>query len=209
VEQFALPELSAPIIEQALAGLRGPIMQVPPMYSALKKDGRPLYELAREGIEIERPARPVTIYELSLVDFSFDTISLTVKCSKGTYIRTLAEDIGRALGSGAYVKLLHRTQTGHFELDESLTIEYLESLNDAQRDELLLPVYQSIHDFPRLELQPGEELYFCRGQSIMVADEDGASLPTGELLVFSQQRFLGLGVINDQRQLQPKRVVNL
>lgn len=209
LEQFALPLLSAARIEQALAGLRGPIMQVPPMFSALKKDGRPLYELAREGIEIERPARPVTIYQLTLDGFSTDTISLTVRCSKGTYIRTLAEDIGRALGSGAYVKTLHRTQTGHFELDDGMTIDYLESLTELQRDQLLLPVYESIREFPRLHLQPGEEVYFCRGQSIMVSGDDGTSLPAGELLVFSEQRFLGLGVMNDQRQLQPKRVVNV
>lgn len=204
VEQFAVPVLSDELIEQALSGLRGPILQVPPMYSALKKDGRPLYELARAGIEIERPARPVTIYQLELLGFTADSMSLQVRCSKGTYIRTLAEDIGKALGSGAYVTALHRTQTGHFELNEGMTIEYLESLTEQQRDGLLLPVYESIRDFPRVQLDHGEDFYFCRGQAVMID-----SMPAGEALVFAHERFLGLGIINDERQLQPKRVVNL
>ena len=204
LEQFTIPELSEDIIEQALAGLRGDIMQVPPMFSALKKDGRPLYELARAGIEIERPARPVTIHQLSLDSFNDDTISLIVRCSKGTYIRTLAEDIGKALGSGAYVKSLHRTQTGHFNLDEGMTIEYLESLTEDQRDALLLPVYESIQHFPRVQLDHGEDFYFCRGQSVMVGNE-----PMGESLVFAHDRFLGVGNVTDERQVQPKRLVNM
>ncbi|XID74664.1 tRNA pseudouridine(55) synthase TruB [Alkanindiges sp. WGS2144] len=204
VERFAIPELSEANIEQALAGLRGDIMQVPPMYSALKKDGRPLYELAREGIEIERPPRPVTIHELTLEGFTKDTLNLSVHCSKGTYIRTLAEDIGKALGTGAYVKILHRTQTGHFQLDEGMTIEYLESLSEPERDALLLPVYESIRDFPRVQLDHGEDFYFCRGQSVMIE-----TVPVGEVLVFAHERFLGLGYVNDERQVQPKRLVNL
>ncbi len=204
LEEFAIPALSNEIIEQALAGLRGDIMQVPPMFSALKKDGRPLYELARAGIEIDRPARPVTIYQLELLSFTQDTVDLKVSCSKGTYIRTLAEDIGKALGTGAYVKSLHRTQTGHFALDESITIEYLESLSEQQRDGLLLPVYESIKHFPRVQLDDGEDFYFCRGQSVMVGAE-----PVGESLVFAHERFLGVGYVNDERQVQPKRLVNL
>lgn len=202
--EFAVPALSPEIIEKAVAGLRGDIMQVPPMFSALKKDGRPLYELARAGIEIDRPARPVTIHELELLSFTQDTIDLKVSCSKGTYIRTLAEDIGTALGSGAYVKSLHRTQTGHFVLDESITIEYLESLSEQERDALLLPVFESIKHFPRVQLDDGEDFYFCRGQSVMVGNE-----PVGESLVFAHERFLGVGNVTDERQVQPKRLVNL
>ena len=204
VEEFDIPILTEEIIEQALVGLRGPILQVPPMFSALKKDGRPLYELARAGIEIERPARPVTIHELDLVAFTADTISLNVSCSKGTYIRTLAEDIAKALGTGAYVKTLHRTQTGHFTLNEGMTIEYLESLTEEQRDALLLPVFESIKHFPRVQLDHGEDFYFCRGQSVMVGNE-----PMGESLVFAHDRFLGLGNVTDERQVQPKRLVNM
>ena len=204
LQQFAIPELDESKILAVLDQFKGNILQVPPMYSALKKDGRPLYELAREGIEIERPARPVTIYSLELNGFTADTISLTVRCSKGTYIRTLGEDIGKALGSGAYVISLHRTQTGHFSLDEGMTIEYLESLTEAERDALLLPVYESVKDFPRVNLEHGEDVYFCRGQAVMIS-----GLPQGETLVFADERFLGLGMVTDEQQLQPKRVVNL
>jgi tRNA pseudouridine55 synthase len=204
VQEFDIPELSQDSINAVLLQFTGPIMQVPPMYSALKKDGRPLYELAREGIEIERPARPVTIHSLVLDGFTADTITLTVSCSKGTYIRTLAEDISAALGSGGYVKMLHRTQTGHFQIDEGMTIEYLESLTEQERDALLLPVYESIRDFPRVQLDHGEDFYFCRGQSVMIGDE-----PHGESLVFAKERFLGLGLVDDERQVHPKRLVNM
>lgn len=134
-------------IEQVLEQFRGDIKQVPPMYSALKREGRPLYELARKGIEIEREARPVTIFELRLVSFTEDSLTLDVTCSKGTYIRVLGEDIGEALGCGGHLTKLHRVQTGHFEIDPNYTIEYLESLSLEQRDALLLPVYAPVEHF--------------------------------------------------------------
>lgn len=204
IQQFAIPQLTLEKIQAVLEQFKGDILQIPPMYSALKKDGRPLYELARAGIEVERPARPVSIHQLTLNGFTADTISLTVACSKGTYIRTLAEDIAKILGTGGYVKTLHRTQTGHFHLDAGITIDYLESLTEQQRDQLLLPVYESIKDFPQVQLEHGEDIYFCRGQAVMIS-----GLSPGETLVFSDQRFLGLGMVTDEQQLQPKRVVNL
>ena len=126
--QREVPALTAERIEAVLQQFRGDIQQVPPMYSALKRDGRPLYELARQGIEIERQARPVSIYQLTLLDFTQDRLVLEVTCSKGTYIRVLGEDIGEALGCGGHLIHLHRTQTGHFELIPSYTLEYLETL---------------------------------------------------------------------------------
>jgi len=150
VQEFVIPPLNEALIESVLAQFRGPIMQVPPMYSALKKDGRPLYELARQGIEIDRPARPVTIFNLELNAFDATTLTLTVKCSKGTYIRTLAEDIGAALGCGGHVAKLHRIQTASFVLDERNTIEYLESLDEPARDALLLPTYAAVEYLPRI-----------------------------------------------------------
>jgi tRNA pseudouridine55 synthase len=201
VTEHVIPSLDAERIEAVLATLRGPIMQVPPMYSALKKDGRPLYELARQGIEIERPARPVTIHRLILLAFDDQTLTLEVTCSKGTYIRTLAEDIGAGLGCGGYVETLHRTQTGPFVLDESMTIEYLETLDDAARDALLLPTWAPVADMPRVQLDDGEDFYFCRGQSVMVGE------PMGEYLVFTHDKLLGIGHVDDERQLHPKRVM--
>ena len=202
VTEHAIPPLDAERIEAVLATLRGPIMQVPPMYSALKKDGRPLYELARQGIEIERPARPVTIHRLSLLAFDDQTLTLEVTCSKGTYIRTLAEDIGAGLGCGGYVETLHRTQTGPFVLDESMTIDYLETLDDTTRDALLLPTWAPVADMPRVQLDDGEDFYFCRGQSVMVSQS------AGEYLVFAHDKLLGLGRVDDERQLHPKRVMS-
>jgi tRNA pseudouridine55 synthase len=194
--------LDAVMIEAALAQFRGAIMQVPPMYSALKKDGRPLYELARQGIEIERPARPVTIYDLQLISFTEQTLTLDVTCSKGTYIRTLAEDIGEVLGCGGHVEKLHRTQTGGFTLDETLTVEYLESLDEPAREALLLPMYAPVADLPRIDLDNGEDFYFNRGQAVMVDAAQGVAL------AFAKGRFLGLGEVNDERNFQPKRLVN-
>lgn len=128
LQERPIPVLSKELIEQTLEKFRGDIQQVPPMYSALKKEGKPLYELARKGIEIERETRPVTIYALELIEFTENSITLDVTCSKGTYIRVLGEDIGEVLGCGGHLTMLHRIQTGHFELIPSYTIEYLESL---------------------------------------------------------------------------------
>lgn len=201
LQQRDVPPLSAEQIEQVLCAFRGDILQVPPMYSALKKDGRPLYELARLGITVDRPARPVTIKNLQLIDFDTQTLTLDVLCTKGTYIRTLAEDIGEALGCGAHVEVLHRTQTGPFVLNESMTIDYLESLDEAARDALLLPTYTSVQHLPRIDLDDGEDFYFCRGQSVMV------QAVVGEALAFAKGDFIGLGRVDDERQFHPKRVV--
>ena len=123
------------------------------MYSALKRDGCPLYELARQGIEIEREARPVTIYDLTLLSFTEDSLMLDVTCSKGTYIRVLGEDIGEAFGVCGHLTKLHRTQTGHFEINPSyMLIEYLESLSLAERDVLLLAAYAPVEHFPRVPI---------------------------------------------------------
>ncbi|MEC7118989.1 MAG: tRNA pseudouridine(55) synthase TruB [Pseudomonadota bacterium] len=202
LQERPIPVLDAALIESALAQFRGDILQVPPMYSALKKDGRPLYELARQGIEVERPARPVTIFDLQLISFSAETLTLDVTCSKGTYIRTLAEDIGEVLGCGGYVETLHRTQTGGFHLDEQLTVEYLESLDEPAREALLLPMYAPVLDLPRIDLDHGEDFYFKRGQAVMVEAAQGVAL------AFAKGQFLGLGEVNDARQFQPKRLVN-
>ncbi|HAA07846.1 MAG TPA: tRNA pseudouridine(55) synthase TruB, partial [Acinetobacter schindleri] len=137
----AVPELNEQLIKDTIAQFVGEIQQIPPMYSALKKEGRPLYELARKGIEIEREARPITIYAIELLSFTENSITLDVTCSKGTYIRVLGEDIAKALGTYGHLNYLHRTQTGHFDIIPSYTIEYLESLSEEEREALLLPAY--------------------------------------------------------------------
>lgn len=204
LQERPIPVLSKELIEQTLEKFRGDIEQVPPMYSALKKEGKPLYELARKGIEIEREARPVMIYALELIEFTENSITLDVTCSKGTYIRVLGEDIGEALGCGGHLTMLHRIQTGHFELIPSYTIEYLESLTEEQREALLLPVYAPIDHFLKIQVPEGREKYFCNGLESNIDHSAEA-----EVLVFSDERCLGLAEITDKKRLVPKRILNL
>ncbi|QIZ62776.1 tRNA pseudouridine(55) synthase TruB [Acinetobacter indicus] len=202
--EAAVPALTEENILTVLAQLTGDIQQVPPMYSALKKEGRPLYELARKGIEIERDARPISIYALELLGFTDDSITLDVTCSKGTYIRVLGEDIAKALGSYGHLTYLHRIQTGHFDLIPSYTLDYLESLSEAEREALLLPVYAPIEHFPQVQVPEGRAEYFCRG---MESNIDHAAAT--QVLVFEGEKCLGLAEITDKKRLVPKRVLNL
>ncbi len=179
-------------------------MQVPPMYSALKKEGRPLYELARQGIEIEREARPVTIYAIELLSFTEQSITLDVTCSKGTYIRVLGEDIAKALGTYGHLTYLHRIKTGHFDLIPSYSIEYLESLSEAEREALLLPAYAPVQHFLHIQVPEGRAEYFSRGMESNI-DHPAAA----QVLVFDGEKCLGLAEITDKKRLVPKRVLNL
>lgn len=199
-----IAELNEAQINNVLQQFIGDIQQVPPMYSALKKQGRPLYELARQGIEIEREARPITIYAIELLSFTANSIDLDVTCSKGTYIRVLGEDIAKALNSYGHLTYLKRTQTGHFHLIPEYTIEYLESLTEQQREALLLSVYSPIAHFPQIQVPEGRAEYFSRG---MESNIDHAA--ETQVLVFDGERCLGLAEITEQKRLVPKRVLNL
>lgn len=199
----AVPELRQENIEQVLAQFKGDIQQIPPMYSALKKEGRPLYELARKGIEIEREARPITIEQIQLVSFTADSITLDVTCSKGTYIRVLGEDIAKALGTYGHLIYLHRIKTGHFDLIPEYTIEYLERLTEQEREALLLSVYAPIDHFTKVQVPEGRAEYFSRGMESNI--EHAAET---EVLVFDGEKCLGLAEISDKKRLIPKRVLN-
>ena len=200
----AVPELTQAKIEQVLATFVGDIQQVPPMYSALKKEGRPLYELASKGIEIEREARPITIEALELLSFTENSLTLDVTCSKGTYIRVLGEDIAKALNTFGHLTYLHRIKTGQFDLIPSYTIEYLESLTEFERDALLLPVFAPVDHFTRVQVPQGRAEYFSRGMESNI--EHAAET---EVLVFDGEKCLGLAEITDKKRLVPKRVLNL
>ncbi|WP_089605879.1 tRNA pseudouridine(55) synthase TruB [Acinetobacter piscicola] len=200
----AVPVLTEDIIHNVLEQFKGDLQQIPPMYSALKKEGRPLYELARQGIEIEREARPLHIYAIQLIEFSENSITLDITCSKGTYIRVLGEDIAQALGTYGHLTYLHRIQTGHFELNPSYTIEYLESLTEQEREALLLPVYAPIDHFTKVQAPEGRAEYFSRGMESNIEHEADA-----EVLVFDGEKCLGLAEITDRKRLVPKRVLNL
>ena len=200
----AVPVLSEEKIQQVLADFTGDLHQVPPMYSALKKDGRPLYELARQGIEIEREARPMTIDAIELLSFSENSLTLDITCSKGTYIRVLGEDIAQALGTYGHLTYLHRIKTGHFDLIPSYTIEYLESLSELEREALLLPVFAPVDHFLKIQAPEGRAEYFSRGMESNIEHEAAA-----EVLVFEGEKCLGLAEITDRKRLVPKRILNL
>lgn len=200
----AVPVLSEEKIQQVLADFTGDLQQVPPMYSALKKDGRPLYELARQGIEIEREARPMIIDAIELLSFSENSLTLDITCSKGTYIRVLGEDIAQALGTYGHLTYLHRIRTGHFDLIPSYTIEYLESLSELEREALLLPVFAPVDHFLKIQAPEGRAEYFSRGMESNIEHEAAA-----EVLVFEGEKCLGLAEITDRKRLVPKRILNL
>ena len=204
LQERGIPELTQEKIERVLAQFRGDILQVPPMYSALKKHGKPLYELARQGIVIEREPRPIQILDLTLTSFTPNSLTLDVTCSKGTYIRVLGEDIGEALGCGGHLNALHRTATGHFDLIPEYTIEQLESLTELERETLLLPVYAPVEHLPRVQIPEGRTKYFCNGLESNIDHQ-----AEEQVLVFDGEKCLGLAHITDKKRLVPKRVLNL
>ena len=192
----------------------GEIMQVPPMYSALKKDGKKLYELAREGIEVERAARPLTIYQLSLTPLSDQQLQLTVTCSKGTYVRVLAEDIAKALGTLGHLTALRRIQTGDFEIANAITLADFAALDVAARFDKLLAVDACVHSLPSLVLDDNQSKRIRQGQRLNVK----TTMLTQQLnLTFNQtfrlfddhEQFLGTGLLEPNGRLQPMKLVNL
>jgi tRNA pseudouridine55 synthase len=203
VQRADVPALSLDVITAVLTGFKGASMQTPPMYSALKQQGRPLYELARQGIDIERAARRIVIEEIKLLGYTAAQIDLEISCSKGTYIRVLGEDIAKALGSCGHLSALHRLETGHFTLNPQYSIDYLEHLSQPERDALLLPAYAAVEYLPRIELPEARLKYFCNGQESTVEHP-----PTDAILVFYQDKCLGLAKVNAQQRLIPLRVLN-
>ena len=190
-------------LQETLQKFIGDITQIPPMFSALKFEGKPLYEYARQGIEIERKPRPVTIYDIKLNKIEESIVILEVICSKGTYIRTLAEDIGHALGCGAYLKGLERTQTGNFQLSDALTIEAIEAMSMASREKTLLPVDALLEGLSSIELTLTETEAIKKGQAI---DFNGKNDKELRLYGVSGQ-FLGVGQPDLQGRLFPKRLI--
>lgn len=193
-------------VEAVLPQFTGEIAQIPPMYSALKKDGRPLYELARAGLEVARAPRQVWIAELVLTDMAGDEFELIVTCGKGTYVRTLAEDIGRALGCGACLAALRRTRVGGFTLDQNAhQLQDLESMSEAERNSALLPPDALAAGLPRFELDALQASRIAHGQAIDLARaaERGIARIYGPDL-----RFLGLGEVTAPGRIEPRRLVS-
>lgn len=195
-------------IEAVLKQFRGEIEQVPPMYSALKHEGQRLYKLARQGVEVEREARPVTIYELTMTGRGADWVDIRVHCSKGTYVRTLAEDIGERLGCGAHVSELRRTAVGPYADEGQLvTLDRLRELkaNDMPAmDKLLLPLETALTQWPGVELSADAAFYLRQGQPVLVP-----RAPTSGWvrLYVGNRSFLGMGEILDDGRVAPRRLI--
>lgn len=214
ITTIPVPHVTQAMLQSVTEQFLGEIMQVPPMYSALKKDGKKLYELAREGIEVERAARPLTIYQLSLTPLSAQQLQLTVTCSKGTYVRVLAEDIAKALGTVGHLTALRRIQTGDFEIANAITLADFAALDVAARFDKLLAVDACVHSLPSLVLDDNQSKRIRQGQRLNVK----ATMLTQQLnltasqtfrLFDDQQQFLGTGLLEPNGRLQPLKLVNL
>jgi tRNA pseudouridine55 synthase len=182
----------------------GEISQVPPMYSALKFEGKALYEYARAGVEIERQSRQVTIHAITLNAFEIDVATITVRCSKGTYIRTLAEDIGKQLGCGAHLIGLRRTATANYDISQAITIEQFEAMGDERRLTMLAPPDSAVLHLPAITLDDDSAFYLLQGQAVW---RSGA-IPQGLLRLYNEHKsFLGLGELQDDGKIAPKRLM--
>lgn len=194
-------------IERALLRFQGDIEQIPPMYSAIKHNGEALYKLARAGVEVERESRPVTVYEIRTLGFQDDLLTLEIACSKGTYIRTLAHDLGEILGCGAHVVQLRRLAIGDVSIDKAVTLERLEALaSPAERAQLLQPVDSVLHAVPDVHLTSLAAHYLKQGQS--VSARHGLA-PGWVRLYEGDSRFLGMGQVLDDGQVAPRRLLAL
>lgn len=196
-------------IRRVLNDFSGEQRQVPPMHSAIKRDGVPLYKLAHQGIEVEREARDITIYRLDLIRFEKDILELDISCSKGTYIRTLAEDIGKALGCGAHIAALRRLQVGVFEGAKMYTFEELNKLQEQDvttLDQSLLPIDAGLSDWTDVQLSADASFYLRRGQAVFVP---GSKIGAYVRLYDPARAFLGVGIVLDDGRVAPKRLMNL
>ena len=194
-------------LEAVLDKFRGNISQVPPMYSALKHNGQPLYKLARQGIEIKRKERAVTIFELDLLEQSTDSITLHIKCSKGTYIRTLAQDIGEALECGAHLSMLKRTEVEPFDCNKLYRIETIENLLKSKQHALekcLLPIDSALPQHPSLVLSDDELKRIKNGLKVSRSDVPDTQIIR---LYDKENTFIGIGRLSSDKQLTARRLM--
>ena len=199
--------VSRKAIERALTKFKGEVEQVPPMHSAIKMNGVPLYKLARKGITVEREPRLVTLYQICLVEFVNSELELEISCSKGTYIRTIADDLGQELGCGAHVIELRRTQAGAFTEKDSISAEEL-ALEKENRgldkiDQFLIPMDRAIQDLPEVNLPSITASHVKNGQAVLVRH-----LPKNGLVrMYEDEQFIGIGSIDDDGKVAPRRLI--
>lgn len=201
VERHEVPGISADRVESVLARFRGEIDQVPPMYSALKHQGRRLHELARAGIEVERKPRRVTIHDLELLDRGPSRLTLRVRCSKGTYIRSLAVDIGRVLECGAHLAALRRDASGPFSLREAIALDDLEIMSEEDARARLLPPDRALLDWPRIDLDADAADEIRHGRTVPTDCP-----PSEGIRMYTGNRFLGLGRLDEGGVLRVRRL---
>lgn len=209
VERRPVPALRSDDIEAALAQFRGEILQTPPMHSAVKVGGQRLYKLAHRGVTIERDSRPVSIRSLEMTGFDGTNLGIEVRCSKGTYIRTLAEGIGEALGPGGRVESLRRTGSGPFDASNMVTLDELHAIAERDGasglDALLLPMQTAVAQWPELHLSESVAYYLRMGQPVLVP-----RAPTSGLVCLfrDRERFIGVGEVLDDGRIAPRRLIN-
>lgn len=208
IEIRPVPDLTSDIVEEALMAFRGEISQIPPMYSAIRHQGKRLYELARQGEEVERQPRQVTLYDLNLLRLEPPELELSLRCSKGTYVRTLVEDLGKALGCGAHVTALRRTHVGPFAGESELvTLDVLRDRLEAgveALDAFLLPIESTLCHWPEVRLSTDAAYYLQMGQPVIVP-----KAPTSGWvrLYDGEGAFLGAGEVIDDGRIAPRRLL--
>ncbi len=191
-------------IDRVLPSFRGTISQIPPIHSALKVAGKPMYDYARKGLDVERKPRDVQIKQLECAKFSGDEIIIDVSCGKGTYIRTLGEDIGAALGCGAHLIALRRTASSSLTIDQAITLEQLEAFSESERDAMLLPIDTLLQDLPSIMLESRMVIRLQQGQ----CQEAHADWRPGMVSIYDLNRvFIGLAEVTEARQLVAKRLI--
>lgn len=204
VEQRPVAQLQDSDIESALAPLRGPLQQVPPMYSALKQGGERLYAKARRGETVERPARSVTIHELELLSFDGQRLRLGVHCSKGTYVRSLARDLGEALGCGAHLSALRRIRSAPFDVADAVDLETLRCMDREQARALLKPADQALLSLPAIQLDELAASRLLNGQRLSGQSQPGSGL----VRVYGPQGFIGVGESDGHGGLKARRLIS-
>ena len=205
----SIENISERQVRELLEQFVGELQQVPPMHSAIKQDGVPLYKLAHQGIEVEREARNITVHRLEMIKFDKDILELDISCSKGTYIRTLADDIGEALGCGAHITALRRLQVGIFENSKMYTLDELNALKEQDvtaLDQALLPIDAGLKDWKEVQLTSDATFYIRQGQAVFVPQ-----LKTeGYVRLYDpSHEFVGVGMVLEDGRVAPKRLMNL
>ena len=211
IETKPVPDLSMEEIHACLQQFMGEVDQIPPMYSALKHNGKKLYELAREGITIDRKARRIKIFELKLLDFFKDYLTLEVFCSKGTYIRSLAEDIGRCLGCGGTVQALRRLEAGLFNIEQAKTIEQLTAMSEQELSQCLIDVDKPLESLPCTHLSDEQAIAIKYGKSINFngTPDRIPGLWQGTVRMYHAAVFFGLGEMGLDGKIAPKKLFNM